>query len=343
MQSNPATSLARINCRARFLRGLNSALPNAPLDRILEESNIPLEGLYETGLTAEQYARLLRCASGITNNPLLPMLVGVEAELVEFGIYGYSLLSSPDHKHMTRVAVEYQRLAGYGFEIRVVPEENRLLLKIEDNPALPASDNLLLVLEFLGANDAIIRGWFTPPVHMPVVAAELSYAEPDEFPALSSVLAFPIHFDRAGTTIHLNRDILSVDIDHQGAELNMLFLHRCEAEMARLQSTGEESLESRVRSLIYQALQGGVPTQADIAGQLHLSPRTMNRRLSEQGTSFIALLTQCRMSLARELLTDEDLSVQEIAYRLGYAQPNSFYRAYRKHYGGPPRAKTTPG
>ncbi len=339
MPSKRPDNIARITCRGRFLRGLASAPPGAPLDRILRDSAIPLQGLYETGLTAAEYARLLRTTSDQYGDPLLPYRIGLQADIAEFGIYGYSLLSCSETRRMARIAVDYQPLAGYGFDIEV----DQLQLKIQDNKGLDTRDNLALLLEFIGATFAIMRSRFSPAVEVPIVAAELQHAAPRELQGTAEELPFPLSFGRAASVVQLNPAILEVEVDHQGAELSVLFLQQCEAELAKLQPQGKGDISARVQSLIYQALQAGVPSQGDIAGQLHLSPRTMNRRLSDQGTSFSQLLTSCRMSLARELLDDNALSIQEISFRLGYAQPNSFFRAYRKHFGHSPRGQSAGG
>lgn len=76
---------------------------------------------------------------------------------------------------------------------------------------------------------------------------------------------------------------------------------------------------------------------AEVARELCLSPRILQRKLSAQGKTFRILLTEARTELSRDLLSDRSIDVKEVAYRLGYQDTNSFYRAFRD------QEKVTPG
>ena len=73
-----------------------------------------------------------------------------------------------------------------------------------------------------------------------------------------------------------------------------------------------------------------------VAQNLGTSERTLTRRLSDEGTTFRALLLKARLAVARELLTTTTLSVSNVAWRAGYAEPSSFIRAFKKEYGVAP-------
>jgi AraC-like DNA-binding protein len=74
------------------------------------------------------------------------------------------------------------------------------------------------------------------------------------------------------------------------------------------------------------------------ARNLGISSRTLQRRLHERGISFWTLVDECRFQIAGALLRETDLSVQEIAARVGYRTPGSFARAFSRWAGLPPRA-----
>ncbi len=77
-------------------------------------------------------------------------------------------------------------------------------------------------------------------------------------------------------------------------------------------------------------------TAERIAEQLHLSVRTLRRRLEEEGWSFRGLLSDVRQRLALHYVQDRTLSLTEISYRLGFTQPSSFTRAFRGWTGQSP-------
>jgi AraC-like DNA-binding protein len=93
---------------------------------------------------------------------------------------------------------------------------------------------------------------------------------------------------------------------------------------------------TQVRSRIREALPTGVPSQAEVARGLALSPRTLARRLEEAGTSFTVLLDETRRALAEQYLRRTDFSVAEVAYLVGFAEASSFNRAFRRWTGRAP-------
>ena len=98
----------------------------------------------------------------------------------------------------------------------------------------------------------------------------------------------------------------------------------------------DENFIERVRIAIQQRLTGRRPTIEDIADALHISSRTLQRRLQDDGASFQRVLEEARHQLARHYLNNSVLELNEAAYLLGYEDGNSFVRAFRTWEGVPP-------
>jgi len=79
------------------------------------------------------------------------------------------------------------------------------------------------------------------------------------------------------------------------------------------------------------------PEVADMAQQLHLSERTLKRRLQAEGTSYQQLLDQVRQRDAMKLLGNPALPIAQVAEAVGYADPANFARAFAKWTGLSPR------
>jgi AraC-like DNA-binding protein len=93
---------------------------------------------------------------------------------------------------------------------------------------------------------------------------------------------------------------------------------------------------SQVRTRVRDSLPSGVPSQAEVARELNLSPRTLARRLEEAGTSFTALVDETRRALAEQYLARTEFSVAEVGYLVGFAEASSFNRAFRRWTGRAP-------
>jgi AraC-like DNA-binding protein len=76
----------------------------------------------------------------------------------------------------------------------------------------------------------------------------------------------------------------------------------------------------------------------DVASELAVSRRSLQRRLSEEGTSWLDVLNAARMRLAQHYLTNTNLGTAEVSFLLGFEDPNSFFRAFRRWTDTTPEA-----
>jgi AraC-like DNA-binding protein len=120
----------------------------------------------------------------------------------------------------------------------------------------------------------------------------------------------------------------------RNAELLGMLAPQFEEELRR--ENGEENFVERVRIAIQQKLTGQRPNVEDIADVLHVSARTLQRRLQDARSSFQSVLEEARHQLARHYLKNSVLELNEAAYLLGYEDANSFVRAFRGWEGIPP-------
>ncbi|MCP4993114.1 MAG: AraC family transcriptional regulator [Gammaproteobacteria bacterium] len=100
----------------------------------------------------------------------------------------------------------------------------------------------------------------------------------------------------------------------------------------------KSGLALRVRSEIIDRLPSGLPQQAQVAVALAVSPRNLQRRLREEGTSYKQLLDEVRKALAVQYLEGSERSVIEIGYLLGFSEPSNFSRAFRRWTGSSPQS-----
>jgi len=120
----------------------------------------------------------------------------------------------------------------------------------------------------------------------------------------------------------------------RNAELLAVLAPQLDEELRK--QSGEENFIETVRREIQQKLTGRRPTIEDIARALHISSRTLQRRLQEEASSFQHVLEEARHQLARHYLNNSVLELNEAAYLLGYEDSNSFVRAFRSWEGIPP-------
>jgi AraC-like DNA-binding protein len=100
----------------------------------------------------------------------------------------------------------------------------------------------------------------------------------------------------------------------------------------------EAAFMDRVRARVADAVLDGEPNVGEVARRLAMSSRTLQRRLQAEGVSFQAVIDEVRREIATRALVREDLSIAEVGYRLGFADPAAFSRAFRRWTGHTPKS-----
>lgn len=122
----------------------------------------------------------------------------------------------------------------------------------------------------------------------------------------------------------------------ENAQMWSYFSPQLHARLSELPRSS--SMTERVRTVLLEALPAGQADIESVSRRLAVSPRTLQRQLQAEDTSFQAALSRTRESLARHYLTTGDTSVAQIALLVGYKDTSSFYRAYRGWTGTTPDA-----
>jgi AraC-like DNA-binding protein len=102
--------------------------------------------------------------------------------------------------------------------------------------------------------------------------------------------------------------------------------------------SAEAGIVERVRAALLELIPGGLATADGVAQTLAISKRTLQRRLGDEGANFKTLLAEVREKLAWHYLDRSDLPYSQIAFLLGYQDPNSFFRAFNEWTGMTPEA-----
>lgn len=122
--------------------------------------------------------------------------------------------------------------------------------------------------------------------------------------------------------------------------LHRLCVEHCEEALVR-RATKRSPFKVQVANAIATLLPHGQARHNVVAAKLGMSPRTLARRLADEGSSFAAILADTRAALADRYLADRALAISQIAWLLGYAEVGAFTRAFRRWTGMSPSAART--
>ena len=166
------------------------------------------------------------------------------------------------------------------------------------------------------------------------VAVGFRHAAPAELAAHERTFGMVPRFEQPENELVFARAALAMPLLAPSGEMTALaerHLHRRIAELPPI-----EAFTGRVRRVLLEQLEAGEPTLARLAARLGMSERTVQRRLSSEGTSMQALLDEARREISLRRLAESKQSIAEISFLLGFAEVRAFHRAFKRWTGSTP-------
>src|SRR6516164_5138848 len=144
----------------------------------------------------------------------------------------------------------------------------------------------------------------------------------------------PVKFKATQNALIFSKADMDLPFVTYNADLLATVAPQLEAELS--EQLAQKTFSEQAKGILKQLLAGQRPGIQDLARELHLSTRTLQRRLAEQGITFQHLLDEARRELARHYLLHSSRELNETAYLLGYEDANSFFRAFHQWEGTSP-------
>jgi len=160
------------------------------------------------------------------------------------------------------------------------------------------------------------------------------YPAPEYAPEYARIFEARELFDQACACLVIERATLDLPLLHHDIEIQSQLRPLAERRLSGLRKGGDYAPRVRKLLLLHDAPYR-VPLSA-IARQLELSVRSLHRRLAAEGQSYRTLASEVSAAVARRLLCDRRRTIQEIAFAMGFAEPSSFHRAFKRWTGTTP-------
>lgn len=166
------------------------------------------------------------------------------------------------------------------------------------------------------------------PVHV-----RLMRPEPDCADRFSKEFGTDIEYNAADNVLVFDRQHLDATLPNANPELARINDQTVVDYLARFD---RESITMQVRARIIEQLPDGSPSQVAIAEALHVSLRSLQRRLKDENTNYKSLLETTRRELAVHYIRHSGRTIGEITYLLGFSEPSNFARAFKRWTGKSP-------
>jgi AraC-like DNA-binding protein len=166
-------------------------------------------------------------------------------------------------------------------------------------------------------------------------AVEVRHAPPPDTREHTRVFGVPVRFNAGRDGITFSESQLALPVPKADPALSAILDRHAQELLKRLPSAG--TFAERVRGLLAAELRGGNPELEQVAAKLRISARTLRRRLKDEGTGLTALLDELRRELALRYLEEHAMTLDAIAFELGFGDARAFRRAFKRWTGRAPR------
>lgn len=324
------------NIPAFLIRSLAAALADMGLDakRVLVGLGVTLDDLADPAcrISFRQGREVILRAMKMAKDKALGLETGIREKITSVGLVGYAMLTAATVGDAVRLGLELQKDTGSMLEFDTRSSDEEVAVTATSRFSDP--DIYIFLVEeafasFMGIGLALAGEDFRPR------RVDLAYPAPRHADEYRRVFNCEIRFGQMENAFIFDpgwyrQPLKTADPFGHRQLLEFLAFNR-----ARTREAVEviESVERVLRPRL-----GDHPAIAKVARELGMSERTLRRRLAESGASFQGVLDGLKKNRALELLANPRMSVEQIAFAVGFTDPHNFRRAFRRWTASAPGA-----
>ncbi|MDN3575950.1 AraC family transcriptional regulator [Chitinimonas viridis] len=284
----------------------------------------------EADMPLADYLAMFEAALAATD-PLFGWRLGQQVKPTTYGVNGILLLACPTLGLALEQVLRFEALVHDLGRSSLLQQEGVAVYSWRNDMASHAVAGALAESVFSGIKTC--AEWLAGRPVMPI-ALEFTHAAPSGS-SLASLAGVEVAYGCPINRVVFPAELLALPIPQANNGLLPLLQGHAEALLRERHQT-EPAIVGQVRQVVLNNLGEGGLKLADVAQALHLSTRTLQRRLTEAGMAFQDLLDTTRHELARHYLVSSAMPIGEIAYLLGYRDPAAFHHAFKGWQGEGP-------
>ena len=306
-------------------------------EKLCGEAGVDLRTLEDVDnlISFADFMRLYQCGVSLTGDDAFGLHVGERDSPKLYGILGYVTINSRNVGEALNRLVRFQQIRSnaYKFSVEVSGASVHLSYFYLTNEFSrqqrrhEAEETLCSIMQFARTITGI--EWSPREVHF-------EHERPANVSEHERIFRAPVRFRKAVTKLIFDSSVLNMPIVTADLTLGSLLERQAEELLAKSASE-EKTFTSRVRELIRKNLSGGKIRMEAFGRELGVSSRTLQRQLSEEGTSFQKLLEETQCEVSKIYLEQPEIAICEISYLLGFSQASAFHRAFRRWTGLTPK------
>lgn len=304
------------------------------VDDILRRAGIPpaLLGSPLSRVSQTQYAQLMRTLRRVTGDELWG-LCGRPVPLGTFALCCRHLVHCRTLGEALRDGLRLWNLAIDDFDARLRVREGTATLQLRrhggdpDDPCVGYAQRVFLYMGFGLSSWLVAR-------RLPLSWVDYRISAAEEGSEAYGLFQAPVRYGRPRYGLGFEARWLELPVLQTPQSLGE-FLQRAPMPLVG-RYRDQARLTERIRRLLRRHLDQELPSFETVAGALAMTPQTLRRRLHEEGQGYQTIKDDLRRDAAIECLARPDLTLIEIAARLGFSEPSAFHRAFKRWTGMAP-------
>jgi AraC-like DNA-binding protein len=301
-------------------------------EALVRELSLSREALAQPGarISIPVAERLIARGRELTGDSALGFYLGWQMRISAHGFLGFAAMTSATTRAALQVAVRFAptHTDAISLQLEEGPEYTSLI--IAETADLGSAREFIISALMVG----IWQIGNSLTGQQLEGNAEVAYGEPADYARIKHLLPSPIRFDRPDNRLTFHSAVLDLPLLLADPAALQLAREQCERDLDALASA--RSLVDRVRQQLV-AEDHQFRTIHEVARALYMSDRTLKRKLMSEGTSYFELLDTARKERALLLLRDADLTLEQVADRVGYSELSNFTRAFKRWTGTTPK------
>jgi len=305
---------------------------------ILEKTIFSLETLESAKnfVPFDLYKQMILNAYQHLNKPHLGLQLGMELGVTTHGMLGVAALSSLTYGGSLNLTARYFKCRFPVFECLYKESNESISLELHENVATGRVKLFLIESIFSSLKEVskLLIGDACEQIHF-----EFDFPEPEYLDEYQKTLGDNIHFNRPGNRMLVPKSIEGISLKMAEPLTKKLAESSCRKVLVYFPQQAEYSNKIRSFFKIHEQniLEFSFLSMERISEKLNMSPRTLRRRLKQEGTSFQELIDERREKLAIRYLKETELSITQIASRLDFNDAGYFSRSFKRRIGVSPK------
>jgi AraC-like DNA-binding protein len=258
--------------------------------------------------------------------------VAERSDYFAFDALGFAISTKQNLREaFEHLAAAITALQGTRMELDVVADTAHLTFELPEEPTRPCRHRTEAYMARVVRMIELATG-----ARPKASRVAFRHAEPDEVSEHERIFRAPLAFGAPRNELVIEQRVLDVPLVRADPRLSEVLDRHVRDLVQRMPA--EQTLADQVRRYVRDAFPHGDFGLESIGRRMGLAPRTLQRQLSAEGTSYRQVLEQARQELALRYLAETRTPIKEVAVLLGYSELQAFYRAFERWTGLPPAA-----